>query len=451
MSSDFTLTRRQALSAAAFAAPLFARTAPPDAVSRQMARILARIKPPVFPKRDFVITAYGAQAGGATSATAAIRMAIDECHAAGGGRVVVPAGSFLTGAIHLKSRVNLHLAQGAILLFSHDPNDYLPLVLTRFEGTELMNYSPFIYAWQQTDIAITGPGTLDGQAGKEHWWNWKSSREDRLALVAAADKDVPVADRVFGPGRHLRPNFVQPYRCKNVLIEGVSVRRSPMWEINPVLCTNVTVRGLDIATHGPNNDGCNPECCTDVLIEKCTFDTGDDCIAIKSGRNHDGRRVGVACSNLIVRDCQMKDGHGGVTIGSEVSGDVRNVYVDNCHMDSPHLDRALRIKTNAQRGGIVENVYFRNVQVGQVADSVVSIDFFYEEGENGPMKPVVRNIVVENVTCKKSRYGVFLRGFKNSPITGVTLNHCTFENTSRGNVVENVQGYREIATTIATG
>jgi polygalacturonase len=170
---------------------------------------------------------------------------------------------------------------------------------------------------------------------------------------------------------------------------------------------------------------------------------GDDCIAIKSGRNRDGRRVGVACENIIVRGCTMKDGHGGVTIGSEVSGDVRGVYVEHCTMDSPHLDRALRIKTNSYRGGVIENVFFRDTTVGQVADSVVSIDFFYEEGEGGPLKPTVRNISVENVKCKRSKYALYLRGFKTAPIRDVRIAHCTFENAAAPDVIENVEGLRQ--------
>jgi polygalacturonase len=416
--------------------------------------ILARIRPPVFPDRDFDITRFGAAGDGKKNCTEAIAKAIAACTQAGGGRVMVPDGVFLTGAIHLRSNVNLHLADGATLLFSGDPKHYIPLVFTRWESTECMNYSPFLYAFEQTNIAITGKGTLDGQADCEHWWPWTgrtncgskagdpTQRQARAALVAMGDKDVPVRERVFGEGRYLRPNFIQPYRSNNVLISEVTIKNSPMWEINPVLCRNVTVRGVTISTHGPNNDGCDPECCTDVLIENCTFDTGDDCIAIKSGRNRDGRRVGTACENLVIRGCTMKDGHGGVSIGSEVSGNVRNVFVENCRMDSHHLDRALRIKSNAQRGGVVENVVFRNVTVGQVAQGIVDIDFNYEEGPKGEFQPTVRNIAVQNVTCKKSKYALYLRGFESSPIHDVRLSHCVFENVEKPNMIEHVEGLR---------
>jgi polygalacturonase len=414
--------------------------------------IVGRIKPPAFPVREFNITRFGASADGREDCTEAIAKAISACASAGGGRVLVPNGVFLTGAIHLKSNVNLHLADQATLRFSPDPKRYLPVVFTRWEGTECINYSPFIYAFEQTNIAITGLGTLDGQADCDHWWPWVGKancgwkqgeprqQPDRAALVAMADKDVPVHDRIFGEGHFLRPQFIQPYRCSNVLIKGVSIKNSPMWEIHPVLSRNVTIRNVNISSHGPNNDGCDPESCTDVLVEGCTFDTGDDCIAIKSGRNRDGRRVGAACENLVIRNCTMKDGHGGVTIGSEVSGNVRNVFVDGCHMDSPHLDRALRIKTNSYRGGTVENVYFRNVTVGQVSDAVVQIDFLYEEGSGGPFQPSVRNIAIQDVTCQRSKYALQLRGYPSSPIRDVRLSHCVFEHVAEPNVIENTQG-----------
>jgi polygalacturonase len=426
------------------AALAFAADADPQAAV--LAGIIARIKAPTFPDRDFDITKYGAAGDGKKDCTDAIRKAIAACAAAGGGRVVVPPGIFFTGAIHLESNVNLHVSEGSTLLFSRDPKQYMPVVYTRWEGTECMNFSPFIYAFEKTNIAVTGAGTLDGQADSEHWWPWKkgpiNQDSDRNALMAAGDKNVPVKDRVFGEGHYLRPYFLQPYRCANVLIDGVLIKNSPMWEINPVLCTNVTVRNVRIDTHGPNNDGCDPESCTDMLVENCTFSTGDDCIAIKSGRNVDGRRINVPTANLIIRNCDMKDGHGGVSIGSEASGGVRNVFVENCRMSSPNLERALRIKTNSYRGGAIENIYFQHVTVGQVAESVIEIDFFYEEGQGGPFKPIVGNVVVSNVTCQKSKHGIYLRGYKDAPIRGLTMSDCTFNNAAQANFLENVDSVK---------
>jgi polygalacturonase len=410
--------------------------------------ILARIKAPTFPSRTFDVTKYGAVGDGRTDCTAAFRSAIAACNGAGGGRVLVPAGRFLTGAIHLKSNVDLHVAKDATLAFTTDTKAYLPQVRTRFEGMELMGYSPFIYALDQENIAITGEGTLDGQASDENWWEWKggakagprSQLPARNRLQAMMQTGVPTAQRVFGEGDFLRPNFIQPYRCRNVLIEGVTIVRSPMWEINPTLCTNVTVRGVHIDSHGPNNDGCDPDSCRDVLIENCYFDTGDDCIAIKSGRNEDGRRIHVPTENVIIRGCQMKDGHGGVTIGSEISGGVRYVFVERCVMDSPNLDRALRFKNNAARGGVLEHVYMRDVTVGQVADAVLSIDFYYEEGQKGDFIPVVRDVEMRNVTSKKSNYGVYARAYDKSEISNLRFIDCTFDGVVKGNVTERVTG-----------
>lgn len=414
--------------------------------------ILSRIKGPTIPARDFDITKFGAIADGRTDASAAIAAAIAACSSAGGGRVVVPAGLFATGPIHLRSHMALHVSKGATLLFSTNPLQYLPAVLTRFEGVECYNYSPLIYALDATDIAITGEGTLDGQASEANWWTWKGSAAfgwksgmpnqviARDRLVAMAEERTPVETRTFGTGSYLRPSFVQPYRCRNVLIEGVTIVRSPMWEVHPVLSQNVIVRNLTIRTHGPNNDGCDPESCSDVLIEGCNFDTGDDCIAIKSGRNGDGRRVNVPTENVIVRNCRMQDGHGGVTIGSEISGSVRHVFVEQCQMDSPNLERALRLKTNAMRGGTLEHIYMRDVRVGQVSDSILSIDFTYEEGAKGSFMPTVRDIELRNVTSTKSKYGLYLRGFSTAPISDIRLESCTFTGVEKPDVLEHVTG-----------
>jgi polygalacturonase len=214
--------------------------------------ILERIEPPVFPEKDFDITRYGAEGDGDTDCTQAFKKAIDACHSAGGGRVIVPEGVFLTGTIHLKSNVNLHLQEGAIVSFFTNTDDYLPVVYTRFEGTECMNFSPLVYAFEQENIAITGSGTLDGNGSNTNWWRWKwTQRPDVTMLCEKGDNGVPVRERVFGAGHKLRPNMIQPYRCKNVLIEGVTIKNSPMWHIHPVLSQNITVRDVKVVGHGP--------------------------------------------------------------------------------------------------------------------------------------------------------------------------------------------------------
>lgn len=406
--------------------------------------ILHRIQAPSFPAREFVITKFGAVSDGKSDCTAAIGKAIEACQKVGG-RVVVPEGEFLTGAIHLKSNVELHLAQGATLKFSTDPKAYLPVVFTRFEGMECYNYSPLIYAFEQENVAVTGEGTLDGQASDENWWQWKGGRgakergrnqkAARDHLGKMVDDNVPVEKRQFGEGSFLRPSFVEFNRCRNVLIEGVRIRSSPMWELHPLLCTNVIVRGVNIDSHGPNNDGCDPESCRDVLIEDCLFDTGDDCIAIKSGRNNDGRRIGLPSENIVIRHCTMKDGHGGVVIGSEISGGCRNVFAEDCAMDSPNLERVLRLKSNAVRGGVIENVFMRDIKVGQVKDAVLQVDFVYEEGANGPFKPVARNIVMEKLSVERAPRVLNVVGFRGAKIEGVRIGNSTFNEVGQTNVV----------------
>ncbi|MFH1214048.1 MAG: glycoside hydrolase family 28 protein [Candidatus Neomarinimicrobiota bacterium] len=420
----------------------------------QVPEILKKIVPPEFPKRDFNITDYGALGDGEYDCTGAFSRAINACNQAGGGRVVVPAGKFLTGAIHLKSNVNLHVMSGATVLFSKESQKYLPVVYSRFEGVECMNYSPFIYAYEQKNLAITGEGTLDGQADSTAWWPWVGDRihgwqagepehqYDRDQLMKMAEENIPVEKRIFGEGHFLRPNFIQFYKSENILIEGVTIIRSPMWEIHPVLCENVTVRKITVISHGPNNDGCDPESCRNVLIKECFFDTGDDCIAIKSGRNGDGRRINIPSENIIIQDCRMKDGHGGVVIGSEMSGNCRNVFAENCVMDSPNLERALRIKTNSLRGGVVENIYMRNVTVGKVSEAVVWIYFYYSEGDIGEHTPIVRNVYVSNVTSQESDYALLLNGYARSPVTNVNLENCRFDGVNKPSIIKHVKGLK---------
>jgi polygalacturonase len=414
------------------------------------ARIRARIKLPQIPGRDFVITDFGAVGDGQADCSAAIADAIANASAAGGGRVIIPQGVFRTGPVHLQSHINLHLEKDATLTFIPEPGRYLPEVFTRWEGLEFMGLSPLVYAFGKTDIAITGEGTLDGGADETHWWPWANKTDPdapftqsraRNRLMADAEAGVPPEQRHYAEDAYLRPPFVQLYRCQNILIEGVTITRSPFWLINPVLSNSVTVRGVTCNSFGPNNDGCDPESCKDVLIENCIFDTGDDCIAIKSGRNADGRRVGVASENIIVANCKMKAGHGGVVMGSELSGGIKNVFVENCRMSSPDLERGIRIKTNAMRGGGVENLNVRGLEVGTVQDLFV-INFFYEEGENGPFIPVVRDINIHDVHCENAQRVMDMRGFKHALIRDVNLVNITVDKASKPSRVSNVEGLR---------
>ena len=402
--------------------------------------ILARIQAPHFPAREFKLCDFGAVADGKSDCKSALDQAMAACASAGGGRVVVTRGEWLVnGPIHLKSGVNLHLEAGAVVRFGPEPKFYLPVVFTRYEGNELMNYSPFLYAYEQDNIAITGEGTFDGQASKTAWWPWKEAGSaDQARIREISEGSTLARERVFGGDHSLRTNFVQPYSCKNVLIEGVTFTNSPMWTLNPVLCSNVTIRNVKVSSHGPNNDGCDPDSCRDVLIEGCVFDTGDDCIAIKSGRNADGRRIGVPSENIIIRKCRMKDGHGGVVLGSEMSGGIRNVFVEDCVMDSPSLERAIRLKSNTMRGGYLQNLFVRNVKVGQVADAVIRINLNYDK-DRGTQVPEVRNIFIEGVTSERSKYPLYLAGLSDSKIRNIVLDNCTFKNAERPSVIENVE------------
>jgi len=416
--------------------------------------IVDNITIPSFPDKGYLITDFGAISDQETDCSKAINDAISACSESGGGKVIVPAGTFLTGAIHLKSNVNLHISEGATLLFSKDKSKYLPVVHTRFEGMECMNYSPLIYAYKQDNIAITGKGKVDGQ-GKV-WWHWKgkwsgsvedefnqnsseNQHSDNALLTKMVEDNVPVEERVFGEGHYLRPSFIQPYLCNNVLIEGITIVEAPMWIIHPVLCEDVTVKSVKIESLGPNNDGCDPECCKNVLIDDCYFDTGDDCIAIKSGRNNDGRRIGVASENIVVRNSKMVEGHGGVVMGSEISGDVRYVFAENCIMDSPNLERAIRIKSNSVRGGTIEHIYVRNIEVKQVREAVLKINMYYSK-ERAKNIPIARNVYMENVKGFKSEYGVWIEAYKDQPARNIVLNNCDFSNVEKGNHLVNSEG-----------
>ncbi len=436
----------------------------------EMALVLKTIKEPTFKKVDFSIIQYGAIADGKTNCTDAFKNAIQACSSSGGGRVVVPKGIYYTGPIHLDNNVNLHLEDGAEIRFSVNPADFYPLVHTSFEGMELMNYSPLIYAKNKKNIAITGKGILNGQADKTNWWPWKGktseghvygyvsgqpSQLDSLnlpALMIMAQNNVPIEQRVFGNNHFLRPNFIEPFDCENVLIKDVKIINAPFWILHPIKCTNVIVDGVTIDSHGPNNDGCDPEYSKNVLIQNCTFNTGDDCIAIKAGRDNEGRRIGIMSENIIVRNCKMIDGHGGVVIGSEMSAGVKNVYVENCYMDSPQLDRAIRLKTNTKRGGIVDGVYVRNIQVGKVKEAVLHITMNYSVYPNqrdGNFIPKIKNIYMENITVKNGgKYAIFADGIERSPIENITFKNVRIEKVEKNFLLKNVTNLHLIDTYI---
>ena len=423
-------------------------------------QIEASIATPELHETAIAITQCGAKpAATAAENQKAIQKAINRCARQGGGRVVVPTQqTFRTGAIELKSGVNLVVEEDAVLEFVFAPSLY-PIVETSWEGLDCYNLSPCIYAFRAHDIAITGKGTIDGGGNRETWWPWCGTTKygwkegmvsqklgARSRLLQNGEDGVPMVDekghrsaqRTFTATDGLRPQLLGLNQCERVLIEDVTLLRSPFWVIHPLKCTDVTVRGVRIINDGPNGDGCDPESCDRVLIERCFFDTGDDCIAIKSGRNRDGRSRGMASQNIIIRHCEMKNGHGGVVIGSEISGGCRNVFAHDCVMDSPNLDRVLRIKTNSCRGGVIEGICMKDIKVGHCGESVLKINLNYEPREvccRGNY-PLVRNVLMENVTCEQSRYGVQIIGLdEDTFVHDITVKNCRFNGVQQGNTI----------------
>ena len=364
----------------------------------QMTEVNNQIVPPVFPEGSFVITDYHDVKD--TLYTNAINRAITICSEQGGGKVIIPDGEFLTAPIRLKSNVNLHLSDSTVLKFTTDPF-FFDLVQTRIEGIDCYNISPLIYAYGETNIAITGNGVMDGQADSSNWLSENRIRgivqedgkkiNEKTLLYEMKEDSIPFKERVFMRENGIRPQFINLYKCKNILLEGFTLNRSPFWLIHPLLSENITVRKVKMQSHGYNNDGCDPESCRNVLIEDCDFDTGDDCIAIKSGRDEDGRYW-------------------------------------NCTMDSPELDRIIRIKSNAMRGGEVENIFIRNIRVGECKESILGFELKYWHVDDGPYLPYFHNIHLENITSKKSQYVLHLDGFEDKiQARDIFVKDCTFD------------------------
>jgi polygalacturonase len=404
---------------------------PANGWSQDLSGILRRIQAPRFPDRDFNVQRYGAAGDGKTNCREAFAKAIAECHFAGGGRVTVPAGTYLSnGPIRLASNVNLHVAEGATIRFGTNPADYLPAVLVRWESTQCYNYSPLIYALQQENIAVTGTGTLDGQA-QTFWGEWKAKQTpDQEALREMAAKGVPVEKRVFGDGHFLRPSLCEFHDCRNVLIEGVTMKRSPFWTMHPVFCTNVTVRGVRVQPGTTNDDGCDPDSCRDVLIEDCEFDTADDNISIKAGRDRDGWG-GRPCENIIVRRCRgIRSDANAYTIGSEISGGVRNIYI--LDSSSGTAKSILYVKSNSDRGGTVENLWVRGIQA-DFCDICIQLQTDYKGVTGHPYPTQYRNFHFEDIQCRKARRaGINSIGVAAKPIEEVYLKNITIASAGPG-------------------
>ncbi len=397
--------------------------------------ILARIQPPRFPDRDIVIRSYDAT-GGQSDCRAAIAKAIAQCHASGGGRVVVPAGTWLcNGPIHLAANVNLHLAEGSTIRFGTNPGDYLPPVLVRWEGTRCHNYSPLIYARGQDNIAITGRGTFDGQASR-FWHEWKRKQTpDQEALRQMGTELAPLDKRIFGAGHYLRPGMFQAYECRNLLIEGVTFKDSPFWTVHPVFCSNVTVRGIRVLPGTTNDDGVDPDSCRDVLIEDCVFDTADDNIAIKAGRDQDAWDL-APCENIVVRRCSgIRSRANGYCVGSEMSGSVRNVFIENNKVGD--VESALYVKSNSDRGGAVEGIWMRANTV-EACDWFIKIETDYKGITQHRYPSLYRNFQFEDLSCKTARKcGIYSVGTAAKPISGIFFKNISVDSTAMPSRIAN--------------
>lgn len=387
----------------------------------------------------------GAKPDGKTLNTKLINATIEELHKAGGGTLFFPAGTYLTGAIRLQSNITLDLEAGATLLFSDKFDHYMPFVDMRYEGVMMKSFSPLIYAVDCENITIKGEGTLDGQ-GKA-WWAeffkvlidlkdhgvrdvnkyqtmWDKAN-DTKALYAETNEDyIGTLQRRF-----FRPPFIQPVRCKNVRIEGVKIINSPFWTVNPEFCDNVIVKGVTIHNvPSPNTDGINPESCSNVHISDCHISVGDDCITIKSGRDLQGRKMAAPCENITITNCTMLAGHGGVVIGSEMSGSVRKVTISNCVFDG--TDRGIRLKSTRGRGGVVEAIRVSNIVMSNIKKEAIILDLRYSnmpQEEVSERTPIFRNIHISGLTGVDVNTPIYIRGLEEAPITDITLRDINIE------------------------
>ncbi|PTN09939.1 glycoside hydrolase family 28 protein [Mangrovibacterium marinum] len=392
--------------------------------------ILARIEAPDFPKDTFTITDFGAVGDSVTDCKPAIDKAIESCAQAGGGTVLVPAGIwFVDGPIHFESKLNLHLEKGATIRFSATPASYLPVVRSSWEGTLLYNYSPLIYACEKENIAITGQGTIDGEGAKTFAaWHGRQKPDQQLSRQMNHN-GTPVEERLFGEGHYLRPQLIQFFDCKNILVEGVKIEDSPFWCIHLLMSENITLRGLRYDAQNKNNDGIDPEYSRDILIEDITFNNNDDNVAVKAGRDHEGRAMNRPSENIIIRNCHFKGLHA-VVMGSEMSSGVRNVFVENCDY-AGYLKRGIYLKSNPDRGGEISNVYVNNVKFGDVLDCFMVTSNYHNEGSEFPTN--IHSIYLNNVSCKKAtNYGIYMKGHELQNIHDFVITDFKVDSAGRG-------------------
>ncbi len=403
---------------------------------------MAELKRPVFHDNTFNIRDFGAvemSTDGSVKNTDAIHRAIETAHAAGGGTVLIPAGSWLTGPIHLMSNINLHISEGAVVRFSENREDYLPVVIQRHEGVEAYNYSPLIYAYELRNVAVTGKGRLDAQ-GKQ-WWDWY--REYGPPPRAIATK-VPLSRRDFGKGsgmEGMRPNFVVFWKCENVLVEGITLDDSPMWNVHLIYTKNAIVRDVTVnSLEAPNGDGVVIDSSRDVLIEYNRFKTGDDAVVLKSGLNEEGLQINIPTENVVIRNFEAIDvrtGSGGVVFGSESSGGIRNIYVHDAYFEGS--DRGIRFKTERGRGNVIENIYIRNIRMKNVTYEAINVNTFYTGPRAVGPSPLIRNVFIRDIEIDGVPTAISFIGLPEKWLEHFVLENINIRNADRGARINRVK------------
>ncbi|MBQ8300959.1 MAG: glycoside hydrolase family 28 protein [Clostridia bacterium] len=365
-------------------------------------------------KKLLNVSEYGVLGDGKTNNTQKIAEVIAIAEKQGGGTIYFPPGEYVTGTIELKSNMTLHIDSGAVILGSDDPKDYPMITKEILPGYTREGHSGLIKAMHCENVSIIGRGTVDGRG--QNWWN--------------------------NPQNQHRPRAIQPILCNNVLIDGITVKNSAMWTVHPVCCNNVTINGITIKnpSDSPNTDGVNPESCSNVHISNCTIDVGDDCLTLKSGTEDDLLQKQYPCENIVVTNCTMLNGHGGVVIGSEMSGGVRNVTISNCVFNG--TDRGIRMKTRRKRGGYIEDVIISNILMDKVFVPFV-INGYYQCGgtdpndmelfnlEKNPLSddtPLIRNINISNIRAKNVTASAgYIYAIPEQPVEGLTLSNYSVE------------------------
>ena len=389
--------------------------------------ILKQITGAAVPQAELCITSFGAKGDGVKDCKPAFDKAMKRAARLGGARIVVPAGEYwLEGPIHFVSNVCLELQEGATLKFSPTPSCYLPLVKTSWEGTFLQNYSPFIYGYGLENVSIVGKGKIDGNAATT-FATWRAKQKaGQVRSREMNHRETPVEERNFGEGYWLRPHLIPFFNCKNITISDVFITNAPFWCIHLLKSENVICRGLRYDAKLVNNDGIDPECSRNILIEDIEFDNGDDNVAIKAGRDNDGWAVATPSENIVIRRCHFKGLHA-VVIGSEMSAGVRNVFVEDCTFGG-YCKRGIYVKTNPDRGGYVSNLYVNNCKFGEVEDLFYVTSMYAGEGMDNDKFTKVSDIYVDGLSCDKATAaGLVLQGTVAEPIR-----HVVFRNIEIG-------------------